>query len=81
MKLTSCSILELEVYKVSKVVLTILKTLYKYKRISCLGLGNSTPPYMSPVQDGSLIQLIAPGYLSPAEAPYPYHEGCKLVTC
>ncbi len=34
---------------------------------------------MSPAQDGSLIQLIAPGYLSPAEAPYPYHESVGAV--
>lgn len=37
----------------------------------CLGLGNNIPAYMSPVQPGSLVQLITADYLAPAEAPNP----------
>ncbi|XP_057473817.1 glycerophosphodiester phosphodiesterase GDPDL3-like isoform X1 [Actinidia eriantha] len=46
-------------------------TAAKYKKNKCLGLGDKTPPYMSPVQPGSLMQLITPQYLPPAEAPKP----------
>ncbi|KAL6975232.1 glycerophosphodiester phosphodiesterase [Sarracenia purpurea var. burkii] len=46
-------------------------TAAKYKRNRCLGLGNSTPSYMSAVQPGSLMQLISPQDLPPAEAPNP----------
>ncbi|KAA8523597.1 hypothetical protein F0562_010020 [Nyssa sinensis] len=46
-------------------------TAVKYRRNRCLGLGNKTPAYMSPVQAGSLLQLIPPQILPPAEAPNP----------
>ncbi|KAI5674737.1 hypothetical protein M9H77_15101 [Catharanthus roseus] len=42
----------------------------RYKRNRCLGY-KQLPPYMSPVEPGSLIQLIAPPLLPPAEAPNP----------
>lgn len=39
---------------------------------ACLNLGTNIPTYMSPVQPGSLWQLIGnPQYLPPAEAPNP----------
>ncbi|PON94138.1 Glycerophosphoryl diester phosphodiesterase [Trema orientale] len=34
-------------------------------------LGDKAPPYMSPVQPGSLMELITPPYMPPAEAPNP----------
>ena len=37
----------------------------------CLGLGNNTPSYMSPVSPGSLFELITNSYMPPAEAPNP----------
>lgn len=37
----------------------------------CLGLGAETPPYMSYVEPGSLMQLITAPYMPPAEAPNP----------
>ncbi|KAL5548521.1 hypothetical protein UlMin_003752 [Ulmus minor] len=46
-------------------------TAARYKRNKCLGLGQKTPSYMSPVEPGSLIQLITAPYLPPAEAPNP----------
>ncbi|EXB81079.1 putative glycerophosphoryl diester phosphodiesterase 2 [Morus notabilis] len=46
-------------------------TAARYKINRCLGLGNNTPAYMSPVQPGSLVELITTDYLPPAEAPNP----------
>uniref|UniRef100_A0A5B6Z502 glycerophosphodiester phosphodiesterase n=1 Tax=Davidia involucrata TaxID=16924 RepID=A0A5B6Z502_DAVIN len=46
-------------------------TAVKYRRNRCLGLGKKTPSYMSPVQPGSLMQVMTPQYLPPAEAPNP----------
>ncbi|THG01479.1 hypothetical protein TEA_010309 [Camellia sinensis var. sinensis] len=37
----------------------------------CLGLGNNTPYYMSPVQAGGLLQLMAAPDLPPAQSPNP----------
>ncbi|XP_047336964.1 glycerophosphodiester phosphodiesterase GDPDL3-like [Impatiens glandulifera] len=45
-------------------------TAARYKKNKCLGLGSKTPNYMSPVQPGSLLQLITPDLMPPAEAPY-----------
>ncbi|XP_051128904.1 glycerophosphodiester phosphodiesterase GDPDL4-like isoform X2 [Andrographis paniculata] len=45
-------------------------TAAKFKRNRCLGYAN-VPPYMSPVQPGGLIPLMAKGFLPPAEAPNP----------
>ncbi|KAF5730509.1 putative glycerophosphoryl diester phosphodiesterase [Tripterygium wilfordii] len=42
----------------------------RYRRNRCLG-SKTLPNYMSPVQPGSLIQLITTPYLPPAEAPNP----------
>ncbi|KAL7217853.1 hypothetical protein ACSBR2_011143 [Camellia fascicularis] len=46
-------------------------TAAKYKKNRCLGLGNNTPCYMSPVQAGGLLQLMAAPDLPPAQAPNP----------
>ncbi|KAL5737515.1 hypothetical protein ACOSP7_030276 [Xanthoceras sorbifolium] len=47
-------------------------TAARYRKNRCLNQGKSeTPPYMSPVQPGSLMQLITTEYLPPAEAPKP----------
>ncbi|OMP04301.1 Glycerophosphoryl diester phosphodiesterase [Corchorus olitorius] len=48
------------------------KTSDRYRRNRCLNKGKQTPGYMSPVQPGSLLQLVTPQYLPPAEAPNPY---------
>lgn len=45
----------------------------------CLGLGSKTPNYMSPVQPGSLYQLILPADLPPAEAPNPLLTESEVV--
>ncbi|BFG29721.1 hypothetical protein CerSpe_159960 [Prunus speciosa] len=46
------------------------KTAARYKRNRCLS--EKVPPsYMSPVQPASLIQVVTPDYLPPAEAPNP----------
>ncbi|XP_004294052.1 PREDICTED: glycerophosphodiester phosphodiesterase GDPDL3-like [Fragaria vesca subsp. vesca] len=47
------------------------KTAARYKRNRCLSY-KETPAYMSPVQPGSLIQVISSVYMPPAEAPKPY---------
>ncbi|XP_059662426.1 glycerophosphodiester phosphodiesterase GDPDL3-like [Cornus florida] len=46
-------------------------TAVNYRRNKCLGLGDKTPPYMTPVLPGSLMPLITAQYLPPAEAPNP----------
>ncbi|XP_031284227.1 glycerophosphodiester phosphodiesterase GDPDL4-like isoform X2 [Pistacia vera] len=43
----------------------------RYRKNICLNMGNSTPIYMNPVEPGSLIAVVTPPYLPPAEAPNP----------
>ncbi|WZY76237.1 hypothetical protein YC2023_022621 [Brassica napus] len=45
-------------------------TAARYKRNQCLGR-KETPPYMSPIQPGSLLSLVNPTSLPPAQAPSP----------
>lgn len=45
----------------------------------CLGLGNSTPPYMTSVLPGGLLQLIPPPALPPAQAPLPVLEDSDVT--
>ncbi|KAK6934523.1 Glycerophosphodiester phosphodiesterase domain [Dillenia turbinata] len=56
---------------VDGVITDFPRTSAQYRRNKCLGLGNKTPPYMSPVQPGSLMQVIPAQSLPPAEAPFP----------
>ena len=44
----------------------------------CL-LGKNTPPYMFAVQAGSLMQVITPDYMPPAEAPFPVLNESDVV--
>ncbi|CAN6560557.1 unnamed protein product [Malus baccata var. baccata] len=46
------------------------KTAARYKKNRCLGR-KEVPNYMSPIQPASLIQVVTPSYLPPAEAPNP----------
>ncbi|KAF8017432.1 hypothetical protein BT93_H2568 [Corymbia citriodora subsp. variegata] len=57
--------------EIDGVITDFPKTSGSYKRNKCLGLGSKTPVYMSPVQPGSLMQVIPPPALPPAQAPYP----------
>ncbi|XWS27786.1 hypothetical protein CRYUN_Cryun25bG0010200 [Craigia yunnanensis] len=57
--------------RIDGVITDFPKTSDRYRRNRCLNRGN-TPGYMSPVQPGSLYELITPEYLPPAEAPNPY---------
>ncbi|XP_059283552.1 glycerophosphodiester phosphodiesterase GDPDL4 isoform X2 [Lycium ferocissimum] len=45
-------------------------TAVRYRRNRCLGF-KVLPPYMSPAQPGSLLGLMAPQFMPPAEAPNP----------
>ncbi|KAJ0102396.1 hypothetical protein Patl1_04048 [Pistacia atlantica] len=56
---------------VNGIITEFPSTADRYRKNLCLNLGNSTPMYMSPVQPGSLFQLITTPYLPPAEAPNP----------
>ncbi|KAM5584331.1 hypothetical protein ABKV19_003948 [Rosa sericea] len=56
--------------EVDGVITDFPKTAARYKRNRCLSY-KETPSYMSPVQPGSLIQVVSPAYLPPAEAPNP----------
>lgn len=45
------------------------KTANKYRRNRCLGLGKEAPNYMTPVEPGSLLQVVLPQ--PPTQAPSP----------
>ncbi|KAL9319869.1 hypothetical protein ACSQ67_011708 [Phaseolus vulgaris] len=47
------------------------QTANRYRRNRCLNLGDSTPPYMRPVEIGGLFQLVDKSSLPPAMAPAP----------
>ncbi|GMJ15973.1 Glycerophosphodiester phosphodiesterase (GDPD) like 3, MUTANT ROOT HAIR 5 [Hibiscus trionum] len=64
---------------INGVITDFPKTSNRYRRNRCLNRGNSTPGYMSPVQPGSLYQLITGPYLPPAEAPNPYLTDADVV--
>ncbi|KAF4381220.1 hypothetical protein CsatB_014757 [Cannabis sativa] len=55
---------------VDGVITDFPKTAARYKRNRCLGL-KETPAYMSPVEPGSLMELITAPYMPPSEAPNP----------
>ncbi|KAF4384473.1 hypothetical protein G4B88_007110 [Cannabis sativa] len=57
--------------KVDGIITEFPKTTARYRSNRCLGLGDNTPPYMSPVEPGSLMELITPPYMPPAESPDP----------
>ncbi|KAK5834460.1 glycerophosphodiester phosphodiesterase GDPDL3-like [Gossypium arboreum] len=57
---------------INGVITDFPKTSNRYRRNRCLNRGNQIPGYMSPVQPGSLYQLITAPYLPPAEAPNPF---------
>lgn len=52
------------------VITSFPKTSARYKKNRCLSM-KETPNYMSPVQPGSLLQLVTPDYLPPKTAPSP----------
>ncbi|CAI9787796.1 unnamed protein product [Fraxinus pennsylvanica] len=56
--------------EINGVITDFPSTAAKYRRNRCLGY-RDLPLYMSPVQPGGLISLMAPQYLPPAEAPGP----------
>ncbi|EOY12177.1 PLC-like phosphodiesterase family protein, putative isoform 1 [Theobroma cacao] len=57
---------------INGVITDFPETSDRYRRNRCLNKGDNTPGYMSPVQPGSLLQLVTAEYLPPAEAPNPY---------
>ncbi|KAF8391645.1 hypothetical protein HHK36_023952 [Tetracentron sinense] len=54
-------------------------TAIAYRKNRCLNMGDNIPIYMSPVQPGSLMQVIASEYLPPAEAPFPVLTDSDVV--
>ncbi|TYH87126.1 hypothetical protein ES332_D01G094500v1 [Gossypium tomentosum] len=64
---------------INGVITDFPKTSDRYRRNRCLKRGNKTPIYMSPVQPGSLLQLVTTDYLPPAEAPKPYLTESDVV--
>ncbi|KAA3467423.1 glycerophosphodiester phosphodiesterase GDPDL3-like [Gossypium australe] len=64
---------------INGVITDFPKTSDRYRRNRCLKRGNKTPTYMSPVQPGSLLQLVTTDYLPPAEAPKPYLTESDVV--
>ncbi|XWS11287.1 hypothetical protein CRYUN_Cryun38cG0071100 [Craigia yunnanensis] len=64
---------------INGVITDFPKTSVRYRRNRCLNRGNKIPGYMSPVDPGSLFQLITSAYLPPAEAPNPYLTEADVV--
>ncbi|KAE8691133.1 Glycerophosphodiester phosphodiesterase GDPDL4 [Hibiscus syriacus] len=64
---------------INGVITDFPKTSDRYRRNRCLDRGNKTPGYMTPVQPGSLLQLVTNDYLPPAEAPNPYLTEADVV--
>ncbi|GMJ10380.1 SHV3-like 1, Glycerophosphodiester phosphodiesterase (GDPD) like 4, glycerophosphodiesterase-like 1 [Hibiscus trionum] len=64
---------------INGVITDFPKTSDRYRKNRCLRRGNKTPNYMIPVQPGSLLDLITPEYLPPAEAPNPYLTEADVV--
>ncbi|KAK8527154.1 hypothetical protein V6N13_085008 [Hibiscus sabdariffa] len=64
---------------INGVITDFPKTSDRYRRNRCLNRGNKTPGYMTPVQPGSLLQLVTTEYLPPAEAPNPYLTEADVV--
>lgn len=56
----------------------VLKIILIYAGNSCLKSGN-VPPYMSPVQGGSLLSIMKAAVLPPALAPFPILDGADVV--
>ncbi|CAI0437388.1 unnamed protein product, partial [Linum tenue] len=56
---------------ISGVVTDFPQTPNRYKKNRCLTQLDNVPPYMAPVQAGSLLGLIQPPSLPPAQAPNP----------
>ncbi|KAL5101235.1 hypothetical protein RYX36_005562 [Vicia faba] len=55
------------------------KTASRYSRNKCLNLGDKTPPYMQPVQAGSLYGSLNNQSLPPAQAPFPSLTKSEVV--
>ncbi|XP_004491450.1 glycerophosphodiester phosphodiesterase GDPDL3-like [Cicer arietinum] len=55
------------------------KTANRYSRNKCLNLGDKVPPYMQPVQAGSLYGIIPSESLPPALAPLPSLTNSEVV--
>ncbi|KAK8622964.1 hypothetical protein V6N13_117861 [Hibiscus sabdariffa] len=64
---------------INGVITDFPKSSDRYRRNRCLNRGNKTPGYMTPVQPGSLLQLVTSEYLPPAEAPNPYLTEADVV--
>ncbi|KAA0048165.1 glycerophosphodiester phosphodiesterase GDPDL4-like [Cucumis melo var. makuwa] len=56
--------------EIDGVITDFPKTSARYKKNRCLAM-KETPNYMSPVQPGSLLQLVTPNYLPPKTPPSP----------
>ncbi|KAK2639872.1 hypothetical protein Ddye_027667 [Dipteronia dyeriana] len=56
---------------INGVITDFPKTAARYRKNRCLRENVIAPTYMSPVQPGSLFQLITSQYMPPAEAPNP----------
>ncbi|CAN1242363.1 Glycerophosphodiester phosphodiesterase GDPDL3 [Linum perenne] len=56
---------------ITGVVTDFPRTSARYKKNRCLNEGNKAPVYMIPVQAGSLLGIIQPQSLPPAQAPNP----------
>ncbi|XP_028777875.1 glycerophosphodiester phosphodiesterase GDPDL3 [Neltuma alba] len=57
--------------KVNGIITDFPKTADRYRKNLCLNLGDKTPPYMSPIEPGRLLQQVSQAYLPPPAPPLP----------
>nr|DAD20315.1 TPA_asm: hypothetical protein HUJ06_021778 [Nelumbo nucifera] len=65
--------------KIDGIISDFPGTAAAYRKNRCLGMGKNIPIYMTPVQPGSLMQVITPDFLPPAEAPNPVLEDSNVA--
>ncbi|KAI9115601.1 hypothetical protein K1719_013270 [Acacia pycnantha] len=65
--------------KVDGIVTDFPKTADRYRKNLCLNLGSKTPPYMSPIEPGRLLQQVSSAYLPPPAPPLPVLNDTSLA--
>ncbi|XP_042445189.1 glycerophosphodiester phosphodiesterase GDPDL4-like [Zingiber officinale] len=65
--------------RVDGIITDFPATAARYKRNSCRNMGTNAPSFMSPVQGGALLQLVAPQGMPPALAPMPVLNDSDVV--
>ncbi|KAF7815951.1 glycerophosphodiester phosphodiesterase GDPDL3-like [Senna tora] len=65
--------------KVHGIITDFPKTADRYRKNLCLNVGKKTPPYMSPIKPGILLQKVSQDYLPPPSPPLPVLEDTNVT--